>query len=93
MSKHTPGPWHLEEREYAGVMWDAIVRNHENDPVASVGMAGYTKATGQANARLIAAAPEMLEALKATVVNVDTLRFTLPSIDRVLAAIAKAEGA
>ena len=89
-SKHTPGPWTVDDREYAGVKWDAIIRNRDNDPVACVGMAGYTEATGQANAHLIAAAPDMLEALKKLQ---DSEYETVDEFFLITnAAIAKAEG-
>ena len=53
----------------------------------------------RANARLIAAAPELLEALRELVEDVESYGFAHPDggrfepcIDRALAAIAKAEG-
>lgn len=68
---HTPGPWHLAEAETsipvkAGAKTVASVRIGDND---------------QADARLIAAAPEMLEQLKAALKIVDAHRrfvLTLP---------------
>ncbi len=60
MSKHTPGPW--------------SVKTPLNDPRAfdvHAGMTiltrGYWAYNGEADARLIAAAPDLLEALKALV--------------------------
>ena len=44
--------------------YDTLIRNRDNDPVASTNFAGYSPKTAAANARLIAAAPEMLKALK-----------------------------
>ena len=70
MSKHTPGPWHLAEVRHADVTphgFDGIIRNADNDPVASVGFAGYSERTAFANALLIAAAPDLLAATKAFV--------------------------
>jgi hypothetical protein len=74
----TPGPWH-EEEEHGGI----YVNTEEGYHVAQV----FRLA---ANARLIAAAPEMLEALKALVE-------TIPHADhgiweKARAIIAKAEG-
>lgn len=60
-TKHTPGLWSNSNNGY-------IVRDKNNDPIANC---HYTEAQSLilqeqqlANARLIAAAPEMLEALK-----------------------------
>lgn len=59
MSKHTPGPWHT------GGKLDAIV--YAPDGYAVAGCQTYhglrDEACTAANARLIAAAPELLEAL------------------------------
>lgn len=58
MSKHTPGPWHVvEEMDDDGDVLYSI--EADNVPVADI----YRKAEHEANARLIAAAPELLEAL------------------------------
>lgn len=58
MSKHTEGPWHISESEHegAGLLIKPIPGQVvcECDPVPEM----------VANARLIAAAPEMLEALE-----------------------------
>lgn len=57
---HTPGPWDCEMRAPAGVKWDAIIRSAKNrDPICTVFMAGYMEKAADANARLIAAAPEL----------------------------------
>lgn len=61
MSKHTPGPWIAEERQFA-----SYVISHEGRSLAAV---WPTAGNGDelpiaANARLIAAAPDMYEALK-----------------------------
>lgn len=55
MSKHTPGPWKVENDHYitAGI-----------DYVADVGDATTRDKEIAANARLIAAAPDLLEACK-----------------------------
>jgi hypothetical protein len=93
MSKHTEGPW------IAVGGWV----EHPDDAIADI-CSCYPRALGQehldrpyeevdANARLIAAAPEMLEALKA----INTAfqwneQMARPVFDKVHAAIAKAEG-
>jgi len=90
-AKHTPGPWRLDE-----------IGNVESEAVHNIAVvfsaAGQVNWSGsdfdtlahcEANARLIAAAPELLEALKYA------RRFLKPSDHDtafVDAAIAKAEG-
>jgi hypothetical protein len=62
MSKHTPGPWkfHKQARTIA------IFTASNADTVASVPISQIVDNTRrEADARLIAAAPELLEALKA----------------------------
>lgn len=58
-TQHNPGPWYIDcQNESATIGYRAIVDNE-----------GYTVCSpspmGQANARLIAAAPDLLAALKA----------------------------
>jgi len=53
----TPGPWHLNENP-------RFVEGPEHNVVAQVYSLHGMKGNEEANARLIAAAPEMLEALK-----------------------------
>ena len=55
--KHTPGPWRYESTSgsnYARIFFSADEKDGDN-------LRGYC---GEANARLIAAAPELLEALQ-----------------------------
>ena len=97
MSKHTPGPWHLDtEDEKEIVLGDSsfIATTHDSSAYSS-----YTSVTEdqvKANARLIAAAPELLEALKACLAELLVLHTDRPGteecIQQAYAAIAKAEG-
>ena len=57
-TKHTPGPWIAEKDETAEV-WDIRC---EDGTVAMTD--DWDKETNEANARLIASAPELLAALK-----------------------------
>lgn len=63
MSKHTPGPWHVSEE------WDGTsIKAGQFHVTHTIQWCGWhpeeeDKAVTQANARLIAAAPELLEAL------------------------------
>lgn len=63
MAKHTPGPWHVHTmKSKAGFRIDSA--GDEWQWLAEVFQAPDKESEGEANARLIAAAPEMLEALK-----------------------------
>lgn len=71
MSKHTPAPWIVVESDDAPVArpaaWICTLGNNPDDPaVFSTAMDGDKFIFGDklADARLIAAAPDMLEALK-----------------------------
>lgn len=97
MSKHTPGPWRVTEgrridsgRGYSTAIADVWAHGEGADDAPSTGEA-------EANARLLAAAPDLLEACKeaVAVANMsDEDKPTLDDIDwaRLRAAIAKAEG-
>lgn len=60
-TKHTPGPWHVGEKTGMAVFSDEQLLA---DCTCAYGMA-YTEA--KANARLIAAAPDLLSALNAII--------------------------
>lgn len=87
---HTPGPWDYFVGNANGRGLIRVETAHDA-PVAGVHIASAVRgAESEANARLIAAAPDMLAALKAMVLN-DT--HTYRDCHRAaLAAIAKAEG-
>lgn len=78
MSKHTPGPW-----EYRGHAW-VQTADDKKTPIANFNFYAAT----EANARLIAAAPELLEACK---VALGIIGFGAEH-DQISAAIAKATG-
>ena len=97
--KHTPGPWKIAEEDVTAnlngwrrnfILVHSTVYNHGQTALVPNGM----DERGEANASLIAAAPELLEALRNCVDGlgcqpgyVNTLALT-----RAQAAIAKAEG-
>jgi hypothetical protein len=90
MSKHTPGPW--EVGGYGGVV---IPVNRNGSIICS--MHGrdstYQGDNCKDNARLIAAAPDLLEALKEFVHPYQSVALTeRERNEKALAAIAKAEG-
>ncbi len=68
MSKHTPGPWHCRVHGVHEGEYTIRCQTYGYAPLAIVrGDKRSTKAQAHENARLIAAAPDLLEALKAMV--------------------------
>lgn len=83
-AKHTPGPWVVrQDKKYPGLTEIVSLEG----PVIDEGF-GLLNEREQANARLIAAAPEMLEALEGVAKNINPDDW----FERVHAAIAKAKG-
>jgi hypothetical protein len=98
MSKHTPGPWFVSGVRFRmnGSEWLSINRYDEtkkqDENIACVGF-DPRDGTGTQDARLIAAAPEMLEALKNLLAVKNGEGGTAFDSDEIArAAIAKAEG-
>ncbi len=60
MTQHTPGPWEINKRAFSPGI-DII--KYGECMIATIGDAGYASCS-EANARLIAAAPELLAALE-----------------------------
>lgn len=95
--KHTPGPWRCV-RNAADSQW-LIACEESQDNRGYVATAATTNASDEANARLIAASPELLESL---LLVMDWIKNWSPSFAedgewadaerRVKAAIAKATG-
>jgi len=56
MNKHTPGPWEYGEQEGEYVIW--------NPDIGTIATTCADMADQEANAALLASAPEMLEALQ-----------------------------
>jgi hypothetical protein len=100
MTMHTPGPWN-DERDLAGTISDT--NGEEIAMTMTVGGYPEARAEERANARLIAAAPEMLVALQFAMENLELANpivehaghvTSIPSAMRkASAAIAKATGA
>ena len=92
MSKHTPGPWEVAYQDKNG---QSVVKG-EHIEVATCWhhCVGSIEKEMHANARLIAAAPELLEALKEIVDAADGAGWEQldPSFKKARAAIAKATG-
>lgn len=87
-TKHTPGPWR-RSHESIDPEWDIVIAQH-GVIVANVNACGQR----EANARLIAAAPELLEALEvcADALNPENCYDIPKAADKARAAIAKARG-
>lgn len=104
MSKHTPGPWHYSGEispcgyEVKHPLYCGEVRADESDrylgSVCEIQSAdhvdGISNEEAEANARLIAAAPELLDACEACLARDDIADDELGVMLR--AAIAKARG-
>ncbi len=91
MSKHNPGPWRVDGQAH-DMAGSAIIRDAGGFPVAST--RSWIKEQHDANARLVAAAPDLLKELK---VFVDIIALYYPAIFEseirsAKEAIAKAEG-
>ena len=101
MSKHTPGPWKLDIP--AQKANSTTLRGANNSPIAEINKPGLRydernigpiyPSEYQANASLIAAAPELLEAVK-SILKLDQRKPFLMNDERalLLRAEAKAEG-
>lgn len=91
MSKPTPGPWIIQddnENENSAIVVDSPT---ESNIIA--GPCPRTNDQGMANLRLIAAAPDLLTALKEVASMVEAYHEVPPTrANQVRAAIKKAEG-
>lgn len=90
-AKHTPGPWEAEKfGAIHGGEDQQYFRGRRRSQVATACLAGNIHDDERdANARLIAAAPDLLEALKEVIALSDRKH---EAWDKAKAAIAKAEG-
>ena len=90
MSKHTPGPWHV-----GGPNKCTIYDKHGQRLANSFEGVMATQRTDsecEANARLIAAAPELLDALVNLLPLISPLKAEIQQVANASAAIAKATG-
>lgn len=88
MSKHTPGPWRIGAQPPNG----ELTIGTEQGLMVAVATTGLDMPT-EANARLIAAAPDLLEALE-RIANMDSMSYHSLESAKITAraAIAKATG-
>ena len=103
-AKHTPGPWHFFTRKDAdGYKERVIAKDFDNGETCSLAVIHHCR-EDEANARLIAAAPELLEALELAKMGLEAaiekcranndsnfLGYAL-TLDKVNLSIAKARG-
>ena len=103
MSAHTPGPWRITDRY--GVLTDQVGIDGRTVCTVWTMQQGHRPSgvdtepwpEGEANARLIAAAPDLLESLR-ELAELAVLQFGMPPpgadgpLQKALAAIAKADG-
>ncbi len=90
MSKHTTGPWSVAETRHG---YDTVIRGPKGEPIALSLIGGYAKKEGGANSSLIAAAPDLLEALNWVIRNhYDAGVVGARANDLARAAIARATG-
>lgn len=87
MNKHTPGPWKMDK-------WNTVKDIVGNTIlVEGLALSGRTNHESLANTRLIAAAPDLLEALLDMVSAMESYGYPhSPEIATARAAIAKATG-
>ena len=106
-TKHTPGPWiwsrqvrgvgsWLEQKKPRTRMWS--IHTEDGEGIAYIGPLAHLHkniiSKTEANARLISAAPDLLEAAESTVDDYETndIESLKHSIGNLLAAIAQAKG-
>ena len=102
MQKRTNGPWFIsrvnEKKQYVEISghandylgcatWDGMIRIYGCEDYPEKGIEA-----AKANASLIAAAPELLEALKGLVAEFGDKSNSHANVSRAISAIAKAEG-
>ena len=90
MSDFTQGPFSVAETRHK---YDTVIRGPKNEPIALVLIAGFSKKEGAANANLLAAAPDLLEALiELADCGAEAWGEDRPCVKWARAAIAKATG-
>lgn len=97
--KHTPGPWSISDETARDGMRSRLIHGMPEGMLAIVRVEHQGRYYGDANARLIAAAPDLYEALSAlrlqalqSSVNSPANEWGMEALALANAAIAKAEG-
>lgn len=73
-TKHTPGPWH---RNIPPAKMYPVIFSGNNRHIAEVNIRRLTYEEIDANASLIAAAPEMLEALQKALLTISRMKLSM----------------
>ena len=91
---HTPGPWNMQKREPGDkTIFVSQPADGYHRLRAEIDCDDCDTETAEANARLIAAAPELLEACKLLIEVFNRSGASdYPTVKKAAAAIAKAEG-
>jgi hypothetical protein len=85
---HTPGPWEVKETPESSFQnWIVLAGRFR-----IVNVDGRRDSEAEANAYLIAAAPNLLAALRELADAIDENRVTIGAVNEARALIAKAEG-
>jgi hypothetical protein len=94
--KHTPGPWRLSDKNNGWRGIDSVPGRWVSLAGVAVDMDGKPHLDGEANAALIAAAPELADALKAALfalegaIMLQGMDVFAPTAEKARAALAKA---
>lgn len=101
-SQHTPGPWQYDKEHHRIVGLDTRMGCTVIENVCKIMVADGDRETEDANARLIAAAPELLKVcrlltepdkqLEVTTAGFYIFRLKKTDVEAIAAAIAKVEG-
>ena len=93
MSGYTPGPWFTDPNDATKVLKQFRSPKVRNETIAVTNRTWMTESEKIGNGRLIAAAPQLLEALKEAVGLIEmAVPFEGSTVRKARAAIAKAEG-
>lgn len=86
-AKHTPGPWHVNDDK--GCRW---IETSKDDVIARICKDSCSREIFDANASLIAASPDLLDALKGLLEITDFHELFGSKTEAARAVIAKATG-
>ena len=93
-AKHTPGPWLIADASFVYALNDSGYNRFWTNVTGGDLRKGEStsKVETEANARLIAAAPDLLDALQSIIEDIDSEFGTDCDYNKARAAIAKATG-
>jgi hypothetical protein len=99
--KWTPGPWHLSDETIRDGLWSKLLYGQPEGMLAIIRVGHQGGYYGDANARLISAAPDLYEALSAMIREIGEARshgssaidlISSSAIEMARAALSKARG-